>query len=80
VLSSTGDVQQFCFQLTSELGMGYNSPPLPIQFQTISGSINTMNQSSDGGAASNAFTESASERLNAILSSQSVSPPTGRLP
>jgi hypothetical protein len=28
--NSLSDVQQFCFRLTAELGMGYESPSLPI--------------------------------------------------
>ena len=29
--NSLSDVQQFCFKLTAELDMGYESPPLPVQ-------------------------------------------------
>lgn len=29
--NSLSDVQQFCFRLTAELDMGYESPPLPVQ-------------------------------------------------
>jgi hypothetical protein len=28
--TSLSDVQQFCFKLTAELDMGYESPPLPV--------------------------------------------------
>ncbi|KAL3933733.1 MAG: hypothetical protein SGARI_003642 [Bacillariaceae sp.] len=29
--NSLSDVQQFCFKLTAELDMGFESPPLPVQ-------------------------------------------------
>lgn len=32
-MNSQSDVQQFCFRLTAELDMGYESPPLPVQMR-----------------------------------------------
>mmetsp|Transcript_4865 Transcript_4865/g.7570 ORF Transcript_4865/g.7570 Transcript_4865/m.7570 type:complete len:130 (-) Transcript_4865:246-635(-) len=34
--NSLSDVQQFCFELSASLGMGFESPPLPIQMDATS--------------------------------------------
>ncbi|KAG7343976.1 mechanosensitive ion channel [Nitzschia inconspicua] len=36
IMNSLSDVQQFCFRLTDELDMGYESPPLPIHMEQSS--------------------------------------------
>eukprot|EP00529_Nitzschia_sp_RCC80_P008888 CAMPEP_0113505976 /NCGR_PEP_ID=MMETSP0014_2-20120614/35636_1 /TAXON_ID=2857 /ORGANISM="Nitzschia sp." /LENGTH=1154 /DNA_ID=CAMNT_0000401389 /DNA_START=267 /DNA_END=3731 /DNA_ORIENTATION=- /assembly_acc=CAM_ASM_000159 len=78
VLTSTGELQQFCFEQTSELGMTFQSPPLPIEFQVGGSNGMTSENAFDGEApAAAAFAQSASESLNAILNSQSSSVPPG---
>jgi len=61
--NSLSDVQQFCFQLTAELDMGYESPALPIHMLNGSASflndaISTMNNLKTGEGVSPAFDSS----------------------